>query len=60
MVSPSKVKQALQIKVCDASPHSIPFQPQVPKPPLMVFMLQMMLQKLVVVRTNLLISINWT
>jgi hypothetical protein len=48
-------------KVCDASPHSIPFQPQVSTLPLMmVFMLQMMLHKLVVVRTNLLIFINWT
>jgi hypothetical protein len=46
-------------KVCDASPHSIAFQPQVPTP-MMVFMLQTMLQKLVVVCTNLLISINWT
>jgi len=46
-------------KVCDASPHSIPFQPQV-STLLMVFMLQMILHKLVVVRTNLLISINWT
>jgi hypothetical protein len=56
-------------KVYDASPHSIPFQPQVStlpfQPqvstlPLMVFMLQMMLHKLVVVCPNLLISINWT
>jgi hypothetical protein len=46
-------------KICDTSPHSIPFQPRVPTP-MMVFMLQMMLQKLVVVRNNLLISINWT
>jgi hypothetical protein len=46
-------------KVCNASPHSITFQAQVPTP-MMVFMLQMMLHKLVVVRTNLLISINWT
>ena len=46
-------------KVCDASPHSISFQTQ-SMAPMMVFMLQMMLHKLVVVRTNLLISINWT
>jgi len=47
-------------KVCDASPHSIAFQPQVSTLPLMVFMLQTRLHKIVVVRTNLLISINWT
>jgi hypothetical protein len=47
-------------KVCDTNPHSIPFQAHIPTPPLMVFMLQMMPHKLVVVRTNLLISINWT
>jgi hypothetical protein len=43
-------------QVCDASPHSIAFQTMAG----MVFMPQMMLHKLVVVRTNLLISINWT
>jgi len=46
-------------KVCDASPHSIAFQTH-RTANMMVFMLQMMLHKLVVVRTNLLISINWT
>ena len=47
-------------KVCDTSPHSIAFQPNGKTSPMMVFTLQMMLHKLVVVRTNLLISINWT
>jgi len=47
-------------KVYDASPHSITFQTQIPTPAVMVFTLQMMLHKLVVVRTNLLISTNWT
>jgi hypothetical protein len=46
-------------KVCDASPHSTAFQTHITIN-MMVFMLQMMLHKLVVVRTNLLISINWT
>jgi hypothetical protein len=46
-------------KVYNASPHSISFQTQ-SMAPMMVFMLQMMLHKLVVVRTKLLISINWT
>jgi hypothetical protein len=46
-------------KVCDASPHSIAFQTHI-SANMMVFTPQMMLHKLVVVRTNLLISINWT
>jgi hypothetical protein len=46
-------------KVCDASPHSTTFQTHITAN-MMVFMLQMMLHKPVVVRTNLLISINWT
>jgi len=46
-------------KVYNASPHSIAFQAHRTASG-MVFTLQMMLHKLVVVRTNLLISINWT
>ena len=46
-------------KVCDASPHYITFQSQFITT-MMVFMLKIMLHKLVVVRTNLLISIDWT
>ena len=45
-------------KVHEAVPHSTTFQTQ-STAPVMVFTLQMMLHKLVVVRTNLLISINW-
>jgi len=45
-------------KVHEAVPHSITFQTHITMP-MMVFMPQMMLHKLVVVRTNLLISINW-
>ena len=47
-------------KICDIGPHSIAFQPEITSLPLMVFMPQMMPHKLVVVRTNPLISINWT
>jgi hypothetical protein len=46
-------------KVHEAVPHSTTFQTHIAAN-MMVFTPQMMLHKLVVVRTNLLISINWT
>ena len=46
-------------KVHEAVPHSTTFQTHITRL-MMVLMLQIMLHKLVVVRTNLLISINWT
>jgi hypothetical protein len=55
MASPLKVKQAASNQ---AVSHSTIFQTQ--SMAVMVFMLQMMLHKLAVVRTNLLISINCT